>query len=74
MLGHAGALGNGVGTHAGLSEILHLLAAGARLGGLLPLFIAIGTLPHIAARKLAAASRRLVLPPCCCWREPPWSW
>ena len=51
MLGHAGALGGGVGTTLILSEILHLLAAGAWLGGLLPLFIAIGTLPHIAAAQ-----------------------
>jgi putative copper export protein/mono/diheme cytochrome c family protein len=51
MLGHAGALGGSVGTTLILSEILHLLAAGAWLGGLLPLFITIGTLPHIAAAK-----------------------
>jgi putative copper export protein/mono/diheme cytochrome c family protein len=51
MLGHAGALGGSVGTTLILSEILHLLAAGAWLGSLLPLFITIGTLPHIAAAK-----------------------
>ena len=49
MLGHAGALGGSLGTTLIMSEILHLLAAGAWLGGLLPLFITIGTLPHNAA-------------------------
>jgi putative copper export protein/mono/diheme cytochrome c family protein len=49
MLGHAGALGGSLGTTLILSEILHLLAAGAWLGGLLPLFITLGTLPHNAA-------------------------
>ena len=32
-----------------ISEVLHLLAAGAWLGSLLPLFITIGILPHNAA-------------------------
>jgi copper resistance protein D len=54
MLGHAGALGGSLGTTLIISEILHLLAAGAWLGSLLPLFITIGTLPHNAA---AAACR-----------------
>ena len=49
MLGHAGALGGSLGTTLIVSEVLHLLAAGAWLGGLLPLFITIGTLPHNAA-------------------------
>ncbi|HME27054.1 MAG TPA: CopD family protein [Acetobacteraceae bacterium] len=49
MLGHAGALGGSVGTTLIISEVLHLLAAGAWLGSLLPLFITIGTLPHNAA-------------------------
>ena len=49
MLGHAGALGGSLGTTLIISEVLHLLAAGAWLGGLLPLFITIGTLPHNAA-------------------------
>ena len=49
MLGHAGALGGSLGTTLIISEILHLLAAGAWLGSLLPLFITIGTLPHNAA-------------------------
>jgi putative copper export protein/mono/diheme cytochrome c family protein len=49
MLGHAGALGGSIGTTLIISEVLHLLAAGAWLGSLLPLFITIGTLPHNAA-------------------------
>ena len=52
MLGHAGALGGKPvlsRTTLIISEILHLLAAGAWLGGLLPLFITLGTLPHNAA-------------------------
>ena len=49
MLGHVGAVGGGVGTTLILSEVMHLLAAGMWLGGLLPLFITIGTLPHEAA-------------------------
>ena len=49
MLGHAGALGGSAGTTLITSEAMHLLAAGAWLGGLLPLFIAIGMLPHDAA-------------------------
>jgi len=50
LIGHAGAIGGGVGSELIASEVLHLLAAGAWLGGLLPLFISIGTLPrHEAA-------------------------
>ena len=49
MLGHVGAVGGGIGTTLILSEVMHLLAAGMWLGGLLPLFITIGTLPHDAA-------------------------
>jgi putative copper export protein/mono/diheme cytochrome c family protein len=49
MLGHAGAVGGSVGAELIISEILHLLAVGAWLGGLLPLFIAVGTLPRNAA-------------------------
>jgi putative copper export protein/mono/diheme cytochrome c family protein len=49
MLGHAGALGGNVGAELIGSEILHLLAAGAWLGALLPLFLAIGMLPREAA-------------------------
>ncbi len=49
MLGHAGAVGGSVGATLIGSEVMHLLAAGAWLGSLLPLFITIGTLPHHAA-------------------------
>ena len=43
MLGHAGAVGS---TPLIAAETLHLLAAGAWLGGLLPLFIAVSILPR----------------------------
>lgn len=69
MLGHAGALGGSLGTTLIISEILHLLAAGAWLGSLLPLFITIGTLPHNPRQRPAAASRRSVCPRCWCWGE-----
>ncbi len=49
MLGHAGAIGGGTGSELIASEVLHLLAAGAWLGGLLPLFIATGLLPGESA-------------------------
>ena len=49
VLGHAGAIGGSAGTTLIISEIIHLLAAGAWLGGLLPLFITIGVLPHGSA-------------------------
>ncbi len=49
MLGHAGAIGGSTGNTLIVSEVLHLLAAGAWLGGLLPLFVTIGTLPRNAA-------------------------
>jgi putative copper export protein/mono/diheme cytochrome c family protein len=49
MLGHAGAAGGATGDELIASEVLHLLAAGAWLGGLLPLYISIGTLPRDAA-------------------------
>jgi putative copper export protein/mono/diheme cytochrome c family protein len=49
FMGHAGAVGGNVGVELIASEALHLLAAGAWLGGLLPLFIAVGTLPRAAA-------------------------
>ena len=49
MLGHAGAMGGSVGAELIGSEQLHLLAAGAWLGGLLPLFIAVGVVPIEAA-------------------------
>ena len=53
LLGHAGAIGGSVGAELIGSEVLHLLAAGAWLGGLLPLFIAVGVLPHDAAAAAA---------------------
>jgi putative copper export protein/mono/diheme cytochrome c family protein len=49
LLGHAGAIGGVVGAELIASETLHLLAAGAWLGGLLPLFIAVRMLPHEGA-------------------------
>ena len=49
LLGHAGAMGGSAGAQLIVSEALHLLAAGAWLGGLLPLFLAVGRLPHGAA-------------------------
>ena len=49
MVGHAGAIGGNVGKELIVSETLHLLAAGAWLGGLLPLLIAVSVLPHEAA-------------------------
>lgn len=48
-LGHAGAVGGSVGAVLLISEALHLLAAGAWLGGLLPLFLLVGSLPPRAA-------------------------
>lgn len=46
MVGHAGAIGGTAGIELIASEMLHLLAAGAWLGGLLPLFIAVTILPY----------------------------
>jgi putative copper export protein/mono/diheme cytochrome c family protein len=54
LLGHAGAIGGGTGAELIASEALHLLAAGAWLGGLLPLFLSVSRLSHDAA---AAACR-----------------
>jgi putative copper export protein/mono/diheme cytochrome c family protein len=54
LIGHAGAIGGSLGMGLVASEALHLIAAGAWLGGLLPLFIAIRILPVEAA---AAACR-----------------
>jgi len=48
-VGHAGAIGGTVGDELLVSEGLHLLAAGAWLGGLLPLFVLVGALPPRAA-------------------------
>jgi putative copper export protein/mono/diheme cytochrome c family protein len=49
LLAHAGAIGGSLGKEVIASEIMHLLAAGAWLGGLLPLFLAVSRLPHEAA-------------------------
>ncbi len=49
LIGHAGAIGGSLGIELIASEALHLFAAGAWLGGLLPLFIAIRILPAQAA-------------------------
>lgn len=49
LLGHPGAMGGNAGTQLIVSEALHMLAAGAWLGGLLPLYLAVGRLSHEAA-------------------------
>jgi putative copper export protein/mono/diheme cytochrome c family protein len=49
FMGHAGATGGSVGDMLLASEAVHLLAAGAWLGGLLPLFVLAGALPPPAA-------------------------
>ncbi len=49
FIGHAGATGGSVGDILLASEAVHLLAAGAWLGGLLPLFLLAGILPPPAA-------------------------
>jgi putative copper export protein/mono/diheme cytochrome c family protein len=49
MIGHAGAMGGSLGIELIASEALHLFAAGAWLGGLLPLYIAVRVLPVDAA-------------------------
>lgn len=49
LIGHAGAIGGSLGNELIASEALHLFAAGAWLGGLLPLFIAVRILPVEAA-------------------------
>ncbi|HEY1935489.1 MAG TPA: CopD family protein [Acetobacteraceae bacterium] len=54
-MGHAGATGGAAGAMLLVSEALHLLAAGAWLGGLLPLFILVGALPPRAASTAAHA-------------------
>ena len=48
-LGHAGAAGGSLGAVLVASEAVHLLAAGAWLGGLLPLLLLVGSLPPAAA-------------------------
>jgi putative copper export protein/mono/diheme cytochrome c family protein len=49
LLGHAGAVGGSVGATLIVSEILHLVAAGAWLGALLPLLLTVDALPTGAA-------------------------
>lgn len=49
VLGHAGAIGGRAGGELTASEVLHLLAAGAWLGGLLPLLLIISIVPRDAA-------------------------
>ena len=49
FMGHAGAMGGGAGSILLASEAVHLLAAGAWLGGLLPLFLLAGSLSPAAA-------------------------
>ncbi len=61
MLGHAGAMGGGAGTTMIVSEVVHLLAAGAWLGGLLPLFLAVTLLPPGAAAASCRGFTRLGL-------------
>lgn len=70
FLGHAGAIGGSLGIELIASETLHLLAAGAWLGGLLPLFIAIGILPYNLRRWPAAASQPSAWPLCWYWLAP----
>ncbi|MGA3401925.1 MAG: CopD family protein [Acetobacteraceae bacterium] len=53
--GHAGAQGGGMGAMLVGSEALHLLAAGAWLGGLLPLLVCVARLPP---RQAASACER----------------
>jgi len=55
LIGHAGAAGGRLGATLIGSESIHLLAAGAWLGGLLPLLVVIRLLPQPAA---AIACRR----------------
>jgi len=45
QFGHAGAAGGAEGDSLLVSEALHVIAAGAWLGGLLPLWLAVGLLP-----------------------------
>jgi len=57
LLGHAGAMGGGAGAALVGTEMLHLLAAGAWLGGLLPLALCVAVLP--IGRAALAAERFL---------------
>ena len=49
LIGHAGAMGGGIGAGLLASESLHLLAAGLWLGALTPLWLCLGRLPAGAA-------------------------
>lgn len=51
LLGHAGAAGGSAGVVLLASEAVHLLAAGAWLGGLPPLLLLVGSLPPAAAAE-----------------------
>jgi putative copper export protein/mono/diheme cytochrome c family protein len=61
-LGHAGAAPGGVGTALLASESLHLIAAGAWLGGLLPLLLLVRTLPTGQASAVARRFTAIGLP------------
>ena len=54
-IGHAGAMGGGTGAELIASEALHLLAAGAWLGGLLPLLIVLLRVSPVGARAVSHA-------------------
>ncbi len=61
LLAHAGAIGGGIGWLLIGSEALHMLAAGAWLGGLLPLAVAVVTLPAPAAAGVCRRFSTLAL-------------
>lgn len=61
-LGHAGAAGGGVGAGLLASESLHLIAAGAWLGGLVPLLIMTLRLPRAEAAEAARRFTAVGLP------------
>ena len=72
LIGHAGAIGGSPGIELTASETLHLFAAGAWLGGLLPLLIAIRILPAQAAASACHGFTPSVCPPSWCWPAQPW--
>ncbi|HEX5325885.1 MAG TPA: CopD family protein, partial [Acetobacteraceae bacterium] len=59
QLAHAGAIGGRLGLLLCGSEALHMLAAGAWLGGLLPLVLALATLPAEPAARVCRRFSRL---------------
>jgi putative copper export protein len=61
MFGHAGATEGGTGDLLILAEALHLLAAGAWLGGLPPLWLAVRHLPPALAAHTCARFSRLAV-------------